>query len=133
MPAPWNRAGLKNAASPLASGSCTWCAVEVVGELRPVAGEVARRVLLRVRQVHRRAGLDRHVAVGDRALQGQHRREPVHVRRVGRRLVERHEAEVVVAVRDLRRAARVDDVDLRGDLVAGPSQASQTSARMSLA
>ena len=36
VPAPWNTAGLKNAASPLASGSWTWCCVEVLLELRPV-------------------------------------------------------------------------------------------------
>ena len=55
--------------------------------------------------------------MGDGALQRQHRRDPVDMRGVafdhGRRL----EAEMVVAVRDLRRAARIDDVELRGDLV----------------
>ena len=56
--------------------------------------------------------------VRDRALQRQHRREPVHVRRDRRGDGRGHEAEVVVAVRGLRRAAGVDHVDLGGHLVA---------------
>ena len=45
-------------------------------------------------------------------------RHPVHVRGIGRQLVGVDEAEVVVAVRNLRCATGIDDVDLRGDLVA---------------
>jgi hypothetical protein len=92
---------------------------EVRRELRPVGGQVARPVLLRVRQVQRRPALQRHVRVRDRALQGEHRGQPVHVRRV---LLDRgvgQEPEVVVAVPDLRPAARVDHVELRGHLVTG--------------
>jgi hypothetical protein len=56
----------------------------------------------------------------DRALQGEHGREPVHVRREPRGLGVGGEPQVVVPVHALRRAARVDHVDLRGDLIAGP-------------
>ena len=70
-----------------------------------------------MRQVHRRARLDRHVDVRDRALQRQHRRESVDVRRELRGEVEVHEPEVVVAVRGLCGAAGVDDVRIRHDLV----------------
>ena len=93
--------------------------LEVLTELRPVKGQVPGQVLLRVRQVHRRPGLDRHVRVRDRALQGEHGRQPVHMGREPGGLRAGLEAQMVVAVRGLRRAARVDDVDLGGDLVAG--------------
>ena len=92
--------------------------VEVRDELRPAPGQVAGLVLVRVREVHGRAALDRHVGVRDRALQGEHGREPVHVGREARCLLVGHEAEVVVAVRALRGPAGVDHVDLAGDLVA---------------
>ena len=77
-PAPWNNAGLKNAASPFFNGSCV-VRLEVLPELRQPPGEVARDVLVGVRQVHRRSALERHVGVCDRPLQRQHRREQVHV------------------------------------------------------
>ena len=57
--------------------------------------------------------------MGHRALQGQHRRRAVHVRRVGGKVVGRHEAQVIVAVRNLLLATGIDDVDLRRELVAG--------------
>ena len=93
--------------------------LEELDELRKLPRDVAGEVLLRVRQVHRRAGLDRHVAVRDCTLQGEQRRELVDVCRVLRRSLRAEETEVVVAVRALRLAAGVDHVDLRGDLVAG--------------
>src|SRR6266851_4751411 len=74
VPAAWNRAGLKNTASPLRHG----------------------------------------------ALQAKHGRELVRVPRELRGLGVRGEPEVVVAMHALRRAARVDHVDLRGDLIARP-------------
>lgn len=77
---------------------------EVLDELREPPGEIAGLELLRVRQIERRAGLDGHVAVGHRALEGQHRGEPVDVRGIGRRLLLGEETEVVVAVHVLRRA-----------------------------
>ena len=43
-----------------------------------------------------------HDSLRHRTLQGHQRGEPVHLGRVGDGLVERHEAEVVVAVGDLR-------------------------------
>ena len=49
----------------------------------------------------------------------QRRRQPVHVRRVADRFIERHEPEAVATVRGLRIAARVHHVHLRGDLVVG--------------
>jgi hypothetical protein len=58
--------------------------------------------------------------VRHRPLQRQHRRQQVRVRRVGHGLRAVHEPQVVVAVRDLSLAARVDHVRLRGDLVARP-------------
>ena len=68
-----------------------------------------------------------------RTLQRQRWRQAVDVGGVAASLVDGHEAEVVVDVRHLRLPAGVDDVDLRGDLVPGPSQASQISAKVSLA
>ena len=90
---------------------------EVVDELGTVERDVPAGEALRVGQQHRRTALDGHVAVGDCALQRQHRRGAVKVRRIGGQCP-RDEAEVVVAVRHLRRPAGVDDVDLRGDLIA---------------
>ena len=73
---------------------------------------------LRVRQQHRRPALQRHIAVRDRALQRQRRGHPVQVCGIGRQLVGVDEAQVVVAVWNLRCATGIDDVDLGGDLVA---------------
>ena len=56
----------------------------------------------------------------DRALQRQHRRKLVRVRREARDLLGALEAHVIVAMRRLRRAAGVDAIDLRRDLIAGP-------------
>ena len=86
--------------------------LEVLGELGQVEGEVAGLVLVGVGQVEGRAGLDGHVAVRDRALQGQRRATaggpgPGNGRGHGV-----HEAEVVVAVRGLRLTTGVDHVDL---------------------
>jgi hypothetical protein len=53
--------------------------VEIVAKLRPRRRHVAGQVALRERQVERRSGLNRHVAVRDRALQGQHRREALNM------------------------------------------------------
>ncbi len=92
---------------------------EVRDELRPAPGQIARSEFLRVRQVQRRAGLHGHVAVRHRALEGQHGRQAVDMRRIAGGPVLGEESEVVVAVHTLRGAARVDLVDLRGDLVAG--------------
>ena len=86
--------------------------LEVRRERRVVEGEIARGVLLGVRQVERRAGLDRHVDVRDCALEREDRRKRVHLRRERRCALEVHEAEVVVAVGDLGLAAGVHDVQL---------------------
>jgi len=59
------------------------------------------------------------VPVRDRSLQGERRGEAVDVGRVAGGLLLGHEAEVVVAMGGLRRAAGVDDVHLRRDLVTG--------------
>ena len=86
--------------------------LEVLAELRPPPSQVARQVLLGVRQVLRGPGLDGHFRVRDRALQGQHRRQAVHVRRELCRLRVRLETQVVVAVHRLCGAPWFDDVDL---------------------
>ncbi len=91
--------------------------LEVGGEFGPVEGEVAGVILLRMRQVQGGAGFDRHVTVGDGALQSQRRGEQVRMGRVARGLPAGHETEVVVAVGSLRGTARVDDVHLRCHLV----------------
>ena len=117
-PAPWYSAGLKNTASPLRSGIWTWCSAKYSMNSGPVERDVAGGEPLRVRQQHRRSALQRHIAVRDRALQRQRRRHAVHMRGVGRQLVDVDEAEVVVAVRNLCRATGIDDIDLGGDLVA---------------
>ena len=87
-------------------------------ELRQPPGQVAGGVLVGVGQVHRRTALHRHVGVGDRTLQGQHRGEQVDVGGVAGGDLVGQEAEVVVAVRVLGLAAGADDVDLGGHLVA---------------
>ena len=91
--------------------------LEQLDHVGPTPRHVAGRELLRVREQLGRAARDRPVAVGDGALQRQQRRQQVGV--AGERLgpVVGHEPEVVVAVRALRRAAGLDDVELRSDLV----------------
>ena len=91
---------------------------EELHELGPVEGDVAAEEPLRVGQQHRRPALDRHVAMGHRALQGEHRRHPVQVRRVCGQVVGCNEAEVIVAMRNLLFATGIDDIDLRRELVA---------------
>ncbi len=58
--------------------------------------------------------------MGYRTLQRECGRQQVHVGGVLRRPFDGHEAEVVVAMRRLGQAPGVDDVDLRGEGVAGP-------------
>ena len=55
----------------------------------------------------------------DRALQGQRRCQLVRMRGESCRLLGRHEAEVIIAMRHLRLPARVHDVDLRRHLILG--------------
>ncbi len=57
--------------------------------------------------------------MGDCALQRQHRRQPMGMRGEARQHIRRLESHVIVAMRLLGLAARIDDVDLRGDLIAG--------------
>ena len=85
MPAAWNSAGLKNAASPFSSAQLDVVLGEISLELGQAGGEVARQVGLRVRQVERRSAFERHVAMGDGALQRQHRRELVDVHGIAAR------------------------------------------------
>ena len=56
----------------------------------------------------------------DRALQRQHRRETLDVHGKALDHFRRLEAQMIVAVRHLSRAARVDDVELCGDLIGWP-------------
>src|SRR5271165_1383910 len=93
--------------------------LEIVAKLRPPRRHVARQVALREWQVERRARLERHVAMGDRALQRQHGRETMHMGGIALDRLRRLKAEMVIAMRKLRRAARIDDVELRGDLISG--------------
>src|SRR6185312_6384536 len=86
-PAPWYSAGLKNTASPFAQRHLNLVLGEEVDELGPVEGHVAAEELLRVGQQHRRPALDRHVAMSHCALQSQHRRRAVQVRRICRKVV----------------------------------------------
>ena len=58
--------------------------------------------------------------MGDRALQRQHRRQAMRMRRKALDLSRGLEAHVIIAMGDLRLAARIDDIELRGDLIAGP-------------
>ena len=58
--------------------------------------------------------------MGDRALQSQHRRQTMRMRGKALDLARSLEAHVIVAMGDLRLAARIDDIELRGDLIAGP-------------
>ena len=90
---------------------------EIGAELRPFQSEISGQIRLAIGQEQGWPAFDRHVAMGDRALERQDRREPVHMRRIllynGRGL----KAEMIVAMRRLRRAAGIDAVDLRRHLV----------------
>ena len=57
--------------------------------------------------------------MGDRALKREHGRETVDVGGKTLDRVGRLKAEMIVAMRNLGRAARIDDVELRGDLIGG--------------
>ena len=72
---------MKNTTIALFERQLDMVVVEIVLELLPFQREVARQIGLAVGQEERRAAFERHVALGDGALQGQHRREPVHMRR----------------------------------------------------
>ncbi len=87
-------------------------------KLGPVERDVAAEEALRIRQQHGRSAGQWHVTVRDGTLQRQHRRHRVQVRRVRRQLIDVDEAEVVVAVRNLRRATGIDHIDLGGHLIA---------------
>ena len=92
---------------------------EVLDELGTAPCQVAQLVLVGVGQVHGGAGLGAHVAVGDGALEGEQRRQPVGLEGELLGLVVGEEAHVVVAVGVLGLAAGVDHVHLLGQLVAG--------------
>ena len=115
----------------LGSGNCTrWLSKYSANSGRPSPDSRADR--LREWQIQRRPGLERHVAMGDGALQRQHRRKTLDMdwkALDGRR---RLEAEMVVAMRHLGSPAGIDDVELRRDLIAGPSHASLASAMIAL-
>ena len=65
--------GVEEDGIPLAQGQLHVVAHEVLLELPEPVREVAVRVLLAVREIERWARLDRHVAVGDGALEGEQR------------------------------------------------------------
>ena len=92
---------------------------EVFDELGAAPRQVAQLVLVGVGQVHGGAGLGAHVAVGDGALQGEQRRQPVGLEGELLGFVVGEEAHVVVAVGVLGLAAGIDHVHLLGQLVAG--------------
>ena len=92
---------------------------EPVLEGGALEGEVAFEEELAVGEEERGAGLERHVAVGDGALEGEGGGEAVDVGGEAGGLLGGHEAEVVVAVGGLGGAAGVHAVDLGGHLVAG--------------
>jgi len=91
---------------------------EEIDELRPVEREVAALESLRERHQHGRTALDRHIAVCHRALQRQHRRGAMQMRGIISQVLVGHEAEVVVAMWNLLFPAGIDDIHLRGDLIA---------------
>ena len=97
--------------------------VEIVLELGLAPGEVARHEILRIGQIERGAAFNRHVAMGDGALQREYRRKLVGMGREALDLGGGLEAHVIVAVHGLRLAAGVDHIELRGDLVAGAEPA----------
>ncbi len=91
--------------------------VEIGREGGRCHGEVTGLVGLRIGQVERRPALQRHVAMRDGALQRERGRQAVHMRRVALHHRGSLEAEMIVAMRGLRRAARIHHVDLRRHLV----------------
>ena len=72
--------------------------------------------------------------MSDRALQRQHRREAMHVGGKALDRLCRLEAEMIVAMRDLRRAAGIDDIELRSDLIgrAKPGLAHERDDRVAI-
>mmetsp|Transcript_37726 Transcript_37726/g.95523 ORF Transcript_37726/g.95523 Transcript_37726/m.95523 type:complete len:296 (-) Transcript_37726:5-892(-) len=94
---------------------------KILLEFLPPPRQVAQLVLMGVRQVDCGAGLDRHVAMGDSALQCQQRRHMrVHVRGILLGDAVRREAEVVIPMHGLGLAPRPHHVGLGGDLVVRP-------------
>ena len=91
---------------------------EVVGEALVPVGHEAQVVLVGEGEQAGRPGLHRHLRVRDRALEGEEHRGLVHGDGVAGGVLVGEEAEVVVAVRPLGVAARVDHVDLRRHPVA---------------
>jgi hypothetical protein len=91
--------------------------LEVGAEVRPAPRQIALLEELRERQQLGGPAVDRHVAMGDRALQGQEGGHPMHVHGMAQGLLHRLEPEVIVAMRHLRVAPRANHVDLRGHLV----------------
>jgi len=89
---------------------------EISAEVVAPPCKVARRVTLRTRQQLGRSAFDRHVAVRERALQGEKWRHPVHMSRIARGFGSALKAEVIVAMRLLRGTAGPHHVDLRGHL-----------------
>src|SRR4051795_10594504 len=57
-------------------------AVEILAKLRPAGCEVPGCVGLRVREIEGRSAFDRHIAMGDCALERQHGRQPVYMGRI---------------------------------------------------
>ena len=97
-PAPWNTAGLKNAMSPAFIGSCTLYSWNTSRKSSRQRGDEAGVRELRERQQHRRARLERHVGVGDRALQRQRLRHQVHMAWEAVHVLRGVEPDVVVAM-----------------------------------
>jgi hypothetical protein len=117
VPAAWKQGRVEEHSVALGERQLNMMLVEIVAKLRAACRHISGQVALRERQVERRARLERHVAMCDGSLKRQRRGEAVDVGGKALDLLRRLEAEVIVAVDDLGRAARVDDVELRGDLI----------------
>ena len=74
------------------------------------------------------AAFNRHIAMGDSALERQDQRQVVDMGRIGGADLGGLKPEMIVAVCLLCSASGVNKVHLRGHLVMGPSHASQTAA-----
>ena len=93
---------------------------EVFLKFGPGKSQISGRIGLRIGQVQCWPAFQWHIAMRDSPLQSQRGRQQMGMNRPFRGIFARHEAKVIIAMRILRSPARIDPVDLRGELVIRP-------------
>ena len=91
--------------------------LKIIRMILPMKRKIPRRVKLREGKELCRTAFQRHVAMRNRALQRQRRRDFMGMCRVSGGLIRALEAEVIVPVCLLRLSTRPHLIDLRGHLV----------------